>query len=195
MAATNKDSKGKSGKSNLTLSQKLAMSKKLLMKVVSFGFKIISVLYSLIWAIIFCVYVHKYKYEKSCNKLRNWDIALYAFLFASFLLTIASSIIQISSKGMDSSLTNFLMIARSLVNFGLNLVLLIAITVVFFKGKKYKQCKPLWKANYVYIIIQWLIIVLVFLFVIAIVVISLIRKRVKKSKIDEDDFSDDETKL
>ena len=78
-----------------------------------------------------------------------------------------------SSPSKACKVSTFIVALRSLANFAANFVLLIGITIVFFKGNEYKNCGKLWKPTKVYIILEWVLICVVVLFVLGIVIFSL----------------------
>ena len=171
-------------------------STKIVIILISLGFTIFSFLYTLIWGIIILTKIYKNDYPRHCDKLLSYSKALFLLQILSGLLTICITINHIYCKNSYQKLFTALIFLKSCSSFLVNIVLLIALTSVYFFNDDSKNCEPLSKTIEIYLIVEWILFGIVCLVICAIVIVAFIVKNIKKmNKIGQDEWSDDETDL
>ena len=122
-------------------------------------FSIISLLYTLLFLIFFIIYNEK-KYPdtspQECNLLRKWNRVLIAGLCFSVVIIIFCTYYQLSNRKNEAKVTLILLI-RTVINYLIGLIFLIAITVVYFTRNNIKNCPNVRYVDLVYIILEWII--------------------------------------
>lgn len=141
---------------------------------------IVSISYSITWAVIFNVYSLK-QYPDECFKLKQWDKTLFIILYITSLLHLVSSIIQIFTYAYnkESNIPQYITFCRSCINYLAGIVILIGINVEYFNIEDPSVCGVLSKINLAYIITEWSIIGLFICLILIVCGISLMLKKRK----------------
>lgn len=165
--------------------------------ILSMTFTLLSVCYTLIWGLIFLIYIEKNTYPSVCKDLIQWGRGLYVIQLFSSLIHITASVIQTISnyKNIDSAVPKIMMSCKGCLNCVLGIILLIGINVTYFKNKNKNSCGKLQKITLGYIIAEWTIMG-GFIFCVCLVCsVSIICKRMKKNYRDDGELSDEENDI
>ena len=152
--------------------------------------------YSLTWGILFIYYIEKKTYPIECNKLIGWGSVLYWLLLLQSSLHFISSIIKLLSTYLnyDSEIPNYIMMLKSCLGCITSIIILIGITITYFKFTHHNECNPLSKLIMAYIISEYSIIGLFALCVYTVCLSSYFCKRNYKYD-NDDDLSDEEIEI
>lgn len=133
--------------------QQLWLSKRYTIITNAFG-----VMYSLVWAIVYIIYSEQ-SLPSHCNSLLNWSRAVYIILLISCVLNIASTIYQLIYYKLhhNASIPRLVLGVKTLYSYVIAIVMIIGVTVAYFKTKRIESCGKLRYVNLGYIISEWIL--------------------------------------
>ena len=156
----------------------------------------ISLLYTLLF-LIFLIIFNEKKYPNTspneCNLLRKWNRVLIAGLCLSVIIIVFCTYYQLSNRNNEPKVT-FILLIRTLINYIIGLIFLIAITVVYFSRNNIENCPKVRYIDLVYIILEWIIFSICIVFHYIIVIFFCCCKAKRKMWNGEGEIDEEEMK-